>query len=58
MRIKMKKGDRIHNGSFKGVVIDADQECVWLAWDCASGIDLVRRSSPLLLVVTVEKEIK
>lgn len=51
---KLMKGDRVYNGSFKGVVQDADKEYVWLAWDCTEGIDRVRRSSPLLLVLRVQ----
>ncbi len=51
---KLKIGDRIHNGSFKGVVQDADKEYVWLIWDGSRGMDRVHRTSPLLMFLKVK----
>jgi len=53
---KLKVGDRVGNGSFKGVVQHVDKEYVWLAWNCTNGIDRVLHSSPLLLVLKVQKK--
>lgn len=52
--VELKIGDRVYNGSLKGVVHDADERAVTLIWDDRGGLDAVQRTSPLLRFINTE----
>lgn len=50
---KLRPGERIFNGSLKGVVMENQVDRIAIAWDCTGIVDVVGVHSPLWLFLEV-----
>ena len=55
---RLKVGDRVFNGSLKGVVfyVDRENEKVQLVWDSVGGVDYLSFASPLWISLSSERQ--